>query len=396
VSVLAEFRALDRRNWYLAGARLVVTAGFSMVLPFLPMYLTGSRGERPIVAGLIWTLAGAVGAAMQWVAGTLSDRIGRRGVMMGSMVIRAVNLAALGYVTSTGASTLLLGTLIITNAALRAFFDPLANALVADFTPPEQRVSAFSLQRVGVNIGWSLGNATVVFAGTNPETFGKLFYWAAPITLLATLALIPVPEAPICVDIRPHWREMFAFLDNRPLVRFLVATVCFYILQVQLYQTLSIYGAQTLHLSFNRVAAFYWLNGIMVVLLQVPAAAYIRRIGTRGALVVGCFGYAASYAAVGLAQGFGSLLLCVACVTLAEIVTAPAQQATITSLAPAGRIGVYTGLFGLAQVTGQSAGPSIGTGMLDALPSRVAWLAWFVLALFGVAAALIYRTPNKR
>jgi MFS family permease len=395
VSVIAEFRALDRRNWYLAGARLVVTAGFSMVLPFLPMYLTGRRGVPAVVAGLVWTLAGAVGAAMQWVAGTLSDRIGRRGVMAASMVIRAVNLAALGYATSTRAPILLLSTLIITNAALRAFFDPLANALVADFTPPEQRVSAFSLQRVGVNIGWSLGNATVFFASTNPDNFGTLFYWAAPITLLATLALIRVPEPPISVDIRPHWREMFTFLDNRPLRRFLVATVSFFILQVQLYQTLSIYSSQTLHLGFNRVAAFYWLNGLMVVFLQVPAAAYIRRIGTSGALVLGCLGYAGSYAAVGQVQSLSALLLCVACVTLAEIVTAPAQQTTIIGLAPAGRIGVYAGLFGLAQVTGQTAGPLIGTALLTVLPSRVAWV-WFLLALFGVAAALIYRIPTKR
>src|SRR3954470_21845043 len=129
VSVIAEFRALDRRNWYLAGARLVVTAGFSMVLPFLPMYLTGTRGEKAIVAGEIWTLAGVVGAAMQWVAGTLSDRIGRRDVMAVSMVLRALNLAGLGYAIATRAPILLLGTLIVTNAALRAFFDPLANAL---------------------------------------------------------------------------------------------------------------------------------------------------------------------------------------------------------------------------------------------------------------------------
>jgi MFS family permease len=394
VSVIAEFRALDRRNWYLAGARLIVTAGFSMVLPFLGVYVTRDLGAPAKAAGLIWALAGAVGAAMQWLAGTLSDRIGRRDVMVASMVLRALNLAGLGYAVSTRAPVELVGVLIVMNAALRAFFDPLANALVADLSPPAQRVSAFSLQRVGVNIGWSLGNATVFFAAKDARHFALLFYWAAPITLLATLALIPVSEPAVHSDIRPHWREMFAFLGNRPLVRFLVATLSFYVLQVQLYQTLSIYAAKTLHLGLDRVAAFYWLNGLMVVFLQIPAAAYIRRIGTSGALVVGCLGYAASYAAVGLASEFTALLLCVACVTLAEIVTAPAQQATITGLAPAGRIGAYAGLFGLAQVTGQSAGPLIGTALLDihALPSRV---AWFLLALFGVAAAMIYRSPSK-
>src|SRR3954463_1421228 len=122
VSVIAEFRALDRRNWYLAGARLIVTAGFSMVLPFLGVYVTRDLGAPAKAAGLIWALAGAVGAAMQWLAGTLSDRIGRRDGMVASMVLRALNLAGLGYAVSTRAPVELVGVLIVMNAALRAFF----------------------------------------------------------------------------------------------------------------------------------------------------------------------------------------------------------------------------------------------------------------------------------
>jgi MFS family permease len=385
--MLADFRSLDPRNWYLARARLVVTAGFSMVLPFLGMYITIDRKQPAIVAGTIWTLAGAGGAAMQWVAGALSDRVGRRGVMVASMILRAANLAALGLATAVNASVLIIAGLIIINSILRAFFDPVANAMVADLSPPEQRVAAFSLQRVGVNIGWTVGNATAYLAAGHG--YSVLFYWAAPVTLLATVALAAIPAPPTTVTARPPgWREMLILLDDRPLVRFLVATIAFYILQVQLYQTLSIYSASVLHLDVRHVATLYWLNGVMVVFLQVPASAYIGRVGIRQALVIGCVGYAASYAAVGLARGYLAVLACVACVTLAEIVTAPAQQAVITSQAPAGRIGIYTGLFGLCQVAGQTAGPLIGTAALDTLPKRV---AWFVLALFGLAAARMYK-----
>src|SRR4051794_4615794 len=88
VSPLREFRGLDRRHWYLAGARMVVSAGFSMVLPFLAMYLTVERRQPALVVGVIWTVAGVCGAAMQWVAGALSDRIGRRPVMVVSMLLR--------------------------------------------------------------------------------------------------------------------------------------------------------------------------------------------------------------------------------------------------------------------------------------------------------------------
>lgn len=385
---LAEFRALDRRIWFLAAARLVVTAGFSMVLPFLAIHLTVERNVPAVVVGLIWTVAGACGAAMQWFAGELSDRIGRRQVLILSMFLRAANLAGLGWATATLASPVTFGALVVGNAVLRAFFDPVANALVADLAPPEQRVSAFALQRVGVNIGWSLGTGLAALA--TMLSYSALFYWSVPVTLIAAATIwgIHEPRTSVKRATAPRWSEMVAFLEDKLFVRFLLSTIAFFILQVQLYQTLSIYAARSLHLDRTEVLSLYTLNGLLVVCLQLPAVSYIRRIGTRGALVLGCFIYAAAYASAGLATGYISLLFCVAAVTLAEIVTAPAQQVTVSALAPPGRIGAYSGLFGLCQVVGQSAGPLIGTTALDAVPARV---SWFLLALFGVAAAVGYK-----
>jgi predicted MFS family arabinose efflux permease len=390
VPALSEFRALDRRNWSLAGARTVVNAGFSMVLPFMAHYLKIERHQPALVIGVIWAVAGAGGASMQWVAGTLSDHVGRRKVMMVSLVLRAANLAALGYVTASHGRVLLIGLLVIANAVLRAFFDPVANAMVVDLSPPEQRVSAFALQRVGVNIGWTLGTACVGLGD-----YGRLFYVAAVLTILSLFVVARIGEPPPATSARPpSWREMVALLGDRALVRFLIATVFFFTLQVQLYQALSIYAAVALHLDRAQIGHLYALNGVLVVFLQMSAVGFIRRVGTRRALILGCLGYAVSYGAVGLATGSYSLLFCVACVTLAEIVTAPAQQTTVTSMAPPARVGAYAGLFGLCQVAGQSAGPLIGTALLDSpLPARV---AWFVLALFGVAAAAIYRARSFR
>lgn len=391
MSLLAEFRALDRRVWYLAAARLVVTGGFSMVLPFLAIHLTIDRGVPAFVVGIIWTVAGACGAATQWLAGELADRVGRRPVMLAAMVLRAVNLVGLGFATAApDASITLIGALVVGNAMLRAFFDPVANAMVADLSPPERRVAAFSLQRVGINIGWAAGPAVAALAGGH--SYSALFFWSVPVTLLATAGIVAIREpraASAAGATPPRWRDLLAFRDDHPFVRFMLSTVAFFVLQVQLYQTLSIYAARVLHLDRAEVGAMYTLNGLLVVCLQIPAVRYIRRIGTRKALVVGCLGYAGAYASAGLAQGYVTLLLCVACVTLAEIVTAPAQQATVTTLAPLGRVGAYSGLFGLCQVVGQSAGPLIGTVVLDAVPSRA---AWFLLALCGVAAAAGYRS----
>jgi MFS family permease len=284
---------------------------------------------------------------------------------------------------------LLIGALIVVNAILRAFFDPVANALVADLSPPEQRVAAFSLQRVGINIGWAAGPASAALA-----SYSTLFYVAAGLSVLATYAVAHIHEPPPSASARPpSWREMLALREDRILMRFLLATIAFFILQVQLYQALSIYAARDLHLDRAQVGRLYSINGLMVVLLQVGAVGYIRRVGLGRALVIGCLGYAVSYVSVGFATGFATLLLSVAAITLAEMVSAPAQQASIAALAPAGRIGTYVGLFGLCQVVGQSAGPLIGGAMLDARPARI---AWFVLPLFGLVAAFTYRRSTSR
>lgn len=367
---------------------MVVTAGFSMVMPFLAIHLAVERGVPAWLIGVIWTVAGVLGAGAQWIAGELADRLGRRPLMLAAMLLRAANLAAMGLAVSHEAPIFVIGALTVLNGVLRAFFDPVAAALVADACPPETRVSAYSLQRVGINLGWAAGPAVAAMAGG--VSYATLFFASVPLNLIATAALWTVRDLPCTAAPRPlSPRELFAFRDDRPFLRFLLATTALYILQVQLYQTTSIYAARVLHMTRVEVGTLYTLNGVLVVLFQLPAVQFINRLGTRGALVVGSLGYAASYACVGLASGYAGLLGCIAAVTLAEIVTQPAMQTSVAALAPPGRVGSYTGLFGLAQIAGQSTGPLIGTALLDGVPPRA---AWFLLALFGAGAAIGYRS----
>ncbi len=359
-----------------------------MVMPFLAIHLTVERGIPAVVSGGIWTVAGLCGAAMQWVAGALTDRVGRRPVMIASMIVRAANMVALGYFTSINAPVLAIGGLIVINSLTRAFFDPVASALVADLCGPEERVSAYSLQRVGINIGWAAGPFIASIAHGVP--YSTLFYVGAPMTLVAMLGILHMSSPPVaaCAPNSLTWSEMTAFRSDARFVRFMLATLAFFILQAQLYQALSIFAARDLHLNRAQVGTLYTLNGVLVVCLQLLAAGFIRRVGTRHALVIGSIGYAVAYSAVGQTSGHVGLLLCVAAITLAEIVTAPAQQTSVAALAPEGKMGAYQGLYGVCWVAGQSVGPIVGTALLDAVPARI---AWFLLGLFGAAAALGYR-----
>jgi MFS family permease len=390
--LLTEFRALDPRIWILTAARVVVTFGFSMVMPFLAFHLSQKRAVAAVAVGLIWTASSATGAAAQWAAGAIADRWGRRPVILTAMVLRAANLALLGAAIARTASIPVIGLLCVANAVLRAFFDPVASAMIADISTGEQRVAAFSLQRIGVNIGWAAGPAVAAIALEAGASYAGLFYVSAPVTLVATFAIARIREtrAPSVGGSpsgRTRFLDLFHVPADPPFRRFLAATFAFFLLQVQLYQTLSIFAARALRLSQAEVGRIYFENGLIVVALQVPAFYYIRRIGTRGALIVGSLAYAAAYASCGLARGYPSLLLCVAGVTLAEMVSAPAQQTTATSMAPPGRVGAYAGLFGLAQAAGQALGPLAGGFLFDRFGDR---RIWAFLPVFGIVAAWGY------
>lgn len=384
--LLLEFPSLDARLWLLAAARLVVTASFSAVMPFLAMHLAVDRGISILRIGVLWTIVGAVSAATQWVAGGIADRIGRRPVMLTGMLLRATNLVVLGWAIGVQASFFTIAWLCLANGVLRALYDPVASAVVASLATPEERVAAFSLHRVGSSIGWAAGPLTATLASS--AAYSTLFYVCAPLNLLAAVAIWGIPETrPAKPRPKVRWDELLAFRSDPHFVRFLRGTFAFYLLQTQMYHLMSIYAAKDLGLDRAHVGTLYTLNGILVVLLQLPAVKFIQQLGTRGALVLGSLGFLGSYVACAFAIDYLSLLACFAFMTVSEIIAMPAQQAAVTAIAPPDKVSAYAGVFGLFQGAAQTIGPLVGTILLQVTHR---W-SWLILASLGALATLFYR-----
>src|ERR1051326_4233810 len=91
-----SWTALDRRVWQMAFARSVNTMGLSLVMSFLGVYVVESRGYPAWSYGLIALVANLTQSMSNAWAGNLSDRIGRRPLITGALLIRSVFIALLG------------------------------------------------------------------------------------------------------------------------------------------------------------------------------------------------------------------------------------------------------------------------------------------------------------
>ncbi|HUS68804.1 MAG TPA: MFS transporter, partial [Kofleriaceae bacterium] len=191
----SAYRGLDRRIWTLAAVRGVNTMGLSLVLSFMGIYLVTERGVSGFAVGAIYCVANVCQAVANTYAGSMSDRIGRRRLMVTALLSRVVIVALLGALVTAHASIPVLTVVLVVSAALRGGFEPVAYAVVADLATPSQRIAAFGLQRVGTNVGWAIGPALGGFLASVID-YGHVFYCAVVPVLFSALVIARMVDPP--------------------------------------------------------------------------------------------------------------------------------------------------------------------------------------------------------
>ncbi|MBA3818729.1 MAG: MFS transporter [Deltaproteobacteria bacterium] len=393
-----QWAELDRRVWQLAFARSVNTMGLSLVMTFLAIYVVDTRGYPAWSYGVIALVANVGQSLSSAWAGNLSDRIGRLPLITTSLIVRSGFIALLGTQILLDAPLWSLGLNMMITSALRGCFEPVAYALVADVVRDDQRIAAFGLQRMGTNLGWTIGPAlggvlTLVIP------YGYVFYLAAAGMIVAALVAMRVVDPVARQDhpavdgeLRSALRE--AFRD--PAMRLLLAgTFLAALLSTQLFSTFAIFMTEEVGLTKAEVGLLYTINGAGVLLLQVPALGLIHRFGIGRALPWASLIEAVAFGMIGAATGFGGAALAMMAVTAAEVVFNPAHQTAIAETADPARRGRAYGVSGFVQMVGIAAAPLLGGALFDSIGDHHLAM-WTTIATIGLAQTLCFTAFVRR
>lgn len=377
-SLRANLRALPLPVWILFGGSFINRFG-SFVMVFLVAYLS-RRGFSPAAAGTALAAYGIGHASASWVGGHMADVIGRRRTIAVSMFSSAGAVMLLSQAEHYWA---MVGLAALTGLAAE-LYRPASAALIADLTPPDNRITAFAVYRLAINLGFAAGPATAGFLAS--RSFFYLFLGDAITSVVfGTIALFALPELP--VKKAPEGETTHyavAMFRNTRFVLFLLASCC---VSFAFFQAESTFPLHVLASGFDSATYGYLIsiNGVLIVLFELTITTVTRRFRADRVMALGFFLVGAGFALNALGGTIPVMIAATVVWTMGEIVSAPLAGPMVSDLAPEHLRGRYMGAWAMTWSVGLILGPGLGPRIFQWNP----WALWMLCGILGVVAAAL-------
>lgn len=391
------FTGLPLKVWLLALVLLVNRSG-AMVVAFLSVYLIDQQGFAPIKAGYVMAAFGAGGVLGNYFGGLLNDRFGSWHIQLYSMIGAGILNILLGQVTEFWALCLLAFSISLWADAFR----PANRAAIAIYAPPERLTQAYGLQRMAVNLGFSIGPA---LGGYLIYNYGfELMFWGDGLTfLLAALVFylaLPPDETAKPLVARPDKKKVVLtnVLDvpisapaSAParkqfwLLAFVVANMAIMMCFFQLFSTFPVYLKES-GFDERAIGWLFTISGIVIVAAEMPVLyAVERRFKPIPVMLTGSLLIIVSYLMLPalVSISFLALLFMVMVLTVGEILYMPFTNTYVAKHSPDARRGEYLGLLSASYSAAFVLTPLIGFGVAELYGYGAATFVCCGIALVG-------------
>ncbi len=378
---------LPRDVYVLELGALVNAFGNGVVLPFLLIYLHNVRGISFGLAGSAAAVQSAAALGSGFLGGTLSDRIGPKRVLLGSLAVMTVAFALMPLIRTAGHAFAIYTLWGIGSGS----FWPSQSALLAGLTPAVKRAPAYGLQRLAMNVGVALGGvvAGLIASVGEPSTFTVLFAINC-VTFVGYMLVLTRVRSPELHEGRlgGTWR---AVLRDRVFTVYTLLNAAFMTAAISLVvELLPAFGKNVAGISEKEVGMLFALDAVGVAVLQLPVVKLSEgRSRMRGLALMGAL-WATTALAVWAAgswtratAAFGILAAAVVVFAIGECLHGAIHAPLSVDLAPPQLVGRYTAAASISWQIGWIVGPAAGGFLLQHRPL----LLWPIAAAINLACA---------
>lgn len=381
------YGGISRPVWLLALVMLVNRSG-TMVIPFMTVYLTRQLHFTLGQAGLVMSLFGVGSIAGAYLGGRLTDRIGHYFVQINALILGGLGFIALGQLQTL--SQLCIGIFLL--SLIAETFRPANGAAIANYSNNENRTRAYSLNRLAVNLGWSIGPLLGGFLATLGWDY---LFWVDGLTCIAAgvvlLLFLPRPAAANNSATEPDYAvsilpKQSAYRDKTYLW-FIFFVVFNAIAFFQFFFVVPVYFRQVLGLSEFQIGLSMSLNGLLIVAVEMLLV--YRLDGRRNPLtyiIGGVLLNGLAFLLMNIFAGFvvAAVLTCVLAITFGEMLSMPFMNAYWASRANDRNRGQYAGLYSMAFSVAHILAPTVGAQVGQRAGFTVLW--YLIAGSCGISA----------
>jgi MFS family permease len=385
------YHEFPSKFWLVVLVAFIDRIGGTLLFPFFSLYITQKFGIGMTQAGLILGAFSLFGLLGSMAGGALTDRFGRRRLILFGLVFSALSTLTLGLVKTLSG----LYPLIVVIGLLSNIAGPAHDAMIADLLPENKRSEGFGILRVVGNLAWIIG--PTVGGLVAARSFFMLFVIDSIMScIVAAMFYKLIPETkPVTLEEKNHetiWQTMAGYrhvLRDFAFMAFLVASILMLAVYQQMYNTLPVYLRDSHGFTPSAYGFFLTISAITVVVFQFWVTRLIKRRPPFLMMALGTVFYAIGFSMIGFISAYILFLLASVVITIGEMILMPTSQALAANFAPTEMRGRYMAVYGLCWAIPSMIGPGAGGYILDYFNPNLLWYGGGVLCIVSALSFLV-------
>ena len=388
------YEGLSTPTWMLALVMLVNRSG-AMVVPFLGVYLVKHLGFTLENAGLLLSCFGIGSVAGSSIGGWLTDKFGHFKVQLFSLVGIIPLFLLLPHLKTMPA----LAAGILALSLVSDIFRPANSVSLAYYAKPENLVRSFTLNRMALNLGFSVGPALGGFLAA--VSYDLLFYGNAVGAAVSAMIFYfyfrnkkgslkeKEEEWVIKIPYQSPYKDL-------PFLVFTFLSILFATSFFQLFSTLPLYYREVYQLTEKSIGVILAFSGVVIFCLEMLIVHVAERKSTAGnAIVIGTVFCGLAFSSLIITHAIWLLYVAMFMLCIAEMLAMPFMATVTLKRSNYTNRGVYMGLNSLALSAGLIFAPFFGTKVAASYGFNVLWLGTGILMSLTAAGFFVLMKRMK-
>ncbi len=403
----SKVQVKGRQMTVLMMSMFIFTLGFGIIIPVIGYY-TKSMGAGPLELGLLMASMSAMQFLFAPLWGRISDRIGRKPVLLVGLLGFALSFIIVGFSTQLW----MLFVALIIGGILTAGIWPAVLAYIADITTHEERGSlmgyAGAASGLGIIAGPAISSVLTTWGMTVP------FFTSAALGLATAIAgFLFLPESlrqdrragpekkmPVLSTLRTPLGMFFFLMLFATFALACIDTTYVYFISdrfgvSELPSGMPFLGGQLVLTGPNVLGIIFTAMGLIAVVSQLAVGKMMQKYGEEKTIVFGFGVLCAGMAFVVITVDLASLVLVTCLIALGGNLLNPAINTLVSKRSPEDQQGATMGLLGSFNSIGRVLGPSMG-GFAYVVSMLLPYLGSAAIALASMAIVRFLAPGNDK